>query len=137
MSNNLYNYFQKVPKKPSDALGETSATTDDEPIITPREREEVRKSLLSLEEKGAKRGKYRMWTLEEKIEIGSYANKYTVAKTVRDFQHRYPGLKKQSVSDFKKITLNPPKKLKKQGRPSLLPEDIMKKTIELVRCLRL
>ena len=78
-----------------------------------------------------------MWTLEEKIEIGSYANKYTVAKTVRDFQHRYPGLKKQSVSDFKKITLNPPKKLKKQGRPSLLPEDIMKKTIELVRCLRL
>ena len=38
MSNNLYNYFQKVPKKPSDALGETSATTDDEPI-TLHERE--------------------------------------------------------------------------------------------------
>ena len=117
-------------------MGETSATDDDVQIIIPREREEVSKNLKSLEEKGAKRGKYHMWTLEEKIELGTYVNKYTVAKTVRDFQHKYPGLTKQSVSDFKKVALKPPK-LRKQGRPFLLPEGIMKKTIDLVRCLRL
>ena len=114
---------------------ETSATDDDVQIITPRERE-VSKNLKPLEEKVAKLRKYRMWTLEEKIELGTYASKYTAAKTVRDFLRKYSGLRKQSVSDFKKGELKPPK-LKKQGRLFLLPEDIMKKKIDLVRCLRL
>ena len=79
-----------------------------------------------------------MWTLEEKVEIGSYAVKTSVAKTVRDLSHKYPGLTKQSVSDFRKHASEPEKmKKKKQRRPTLLPEEIMTKTINLVKALRL
>ena len=63
------------------------------------------------------------------IEVGVYVSKYTVAKTVQDFQHN--GLTEQVVSDFKKVAVKLTK-FKKQGRPSLLPEEIMKKTIDIV-----
>ena len=41
------------------------------------------------------------------------------------------------MSDFKKVALAPPKKLNKRGRPSLHPEEIINKTIQLVKALRL
>ena len=42
--------------------------------------------------------------LEEKIEIGNYAIKNGVAKTIRDLSRKYSsGLSKQSVCDFKKV----------------------------------
>ena len=72
------------------------------------------------------------------MEIGTYANRTSVAKAVRDLSHKYPGLTKQSVSDFRKHASEPEKmKKKKQGRPTLLPEEIMTKTIKLVKALRL
>ena len=134
--NNLFSYFSVEPKKPSEALEED----DEVQIVTPREKEEVSKNLKKLEETAtSNRGKYRMWKLEEKIEIGTYAAKHTVAKTVRDLSSKYPGLTKQTVSDFRKHASTNPEKLKKkkQGRPSLLPEEIMSKTINLVKALRL
>ena len=135
MARNLFSYFSVEPKKPSEAPEED----DEVQIITQREEEEVRRNLLELEEeKPAKRGKYRVWKLEEKVEIGSYANRTYVAKAVRDLSHKYPGLTKQSVSDFRKHASEPEKmKKKKQGRPTLLPEEIMTKTIKLVKALRL
>ena len=133
--NSLFSYFSVEPKKPSEALEEDDGVQ----IVTPREKEEVSKNLKKLEEtKTNKRGKYRMWTLEEKVEIGSYAVKTSVAKTVAGLSHKYPGLTKQSVSDFRKHASEPEKMTKKkQGRPTLLPEEIMTKTTNLVKALRL
>ena len=99
--NNLFSSFSVEPKKPSEALEED----DEVQIVTPREKEEVSKNLKKLEETAtSNRGKYRMWKLEEKIEIGTYAAKNTVAKTLRDLSSKYPGLTKQTVSDFCKHT---------------------------------
>ena len=129
---NIFSYIQKALKKPSKILDD-----DDIQIITPREKEEVSKNLKKVEETGVKRGKYKTWTLDEKVEIGKYAITHTVGKAVRDLSHKYPGLSKQSVSDFKKVALAPPKKSNKRGRPFLLLEEIMNKTIQLVKALRL
>ena len=126
---NIFSYFQKALKKPNEILEED----DDIQIITPREKEEVSKNFKKVEETGVKRGKYKTWTLDKKVEIGKYAITHTVGKAVRDRSHKYPGLSKQSASEFKKVALAPPKKLNKRGRPSLLPEEIMNKTIQLVK----
>ena len=77
---NIFSYVQKALKKPSEILEED----DDIQIITPREKEEVSKNLKKVEETGIKRGKYKTWTLDEKVEIGKYAITHTVgsAETV-------------------------------------------------------
>ena len=93
--------------------------------------------MKKVEETGVKCGKYKTWTLDEEVEIGKYFITHTVGKAVHDLSHKYPGLSKQSVNDCKKVALAPTKKLNKRGRPSLLPEEIMNKTIQLVKALRL
>ena len=59
---------------------------------------------------------------------------------------RYPQLTKQTVSDFKKASIHAKQttdgpvseiSFRKRGRPALLPEDLMKKTIETIQALRL
>ena len=50
-----------------------------------------------------KRGKYRTWGVTEKLEIVEYAIEYGVASTWRYFSLKYPGISKQSISDFKKV----------------------------------
>ena len=92
----ILNFFSPS-KKPSELV-------EDVEDITPRECEEITHNLKKVEGKSAKRGKYRTWTFEEKLEIGNYAIKNGVASTTRNLSKKYPGLSKQSVSDFKKVS---------------------------------
>ena len=95
--------------------------------------------------KGRGRKKYRIWTGEERAEIGRLAHKHGNAIALNMLAGRYPKLTKQSLSDFRKAYLalksNEDEvlviKKKKIGRPTLLPEELMKKTIEAVNALRL
>ena len=82
----------------------------------------------------------------ERAEIVQYAAQHGVAKTVRKFEIKYPGIKQQSVSYFKwKYELkrtNPSVLLseietKKRGHPSLLPYKLMKRSINIIKALRL
>ena len=90
------------------------------------------------------RKKYRIWTGDERAEIGRLAHKHGNAIALNMLAGRYPKLTKQSLSDFKKAYLalksNEDEALvikkKKIGRPTLLPEELMKKTIEAVNALR-
>ena len=90
------------------------------------------------------RKKYRIWTGEERAEIGRLVHKHGNAIALNMLAGRYPKLTKQSLSDFKKAYLalksNEDEVLvikKKNGRPTLLPEELMKKAIETVNALRL
>ena len=66
---------------------------------------------------------------------------------MRKYEQKYPGIKQQSVSDFKRKykelkSRDPLVEVneigtKKQGRPSLLPEELMKKSIDITKALRL
>ena len=130
----ITSYFQKEEKKPSDVIDEVEVQI----VLMTREREVVKENLKKIEENdSSKRGKYRKWTKDEKIEVGTYANKHSVAKTVRDLSKKNPVITKQPVSDFRKFATDPPKKEKKRGRPYLLPDAMMNKTIELIGALRL
>ena len=57
------------------------------------------------------------------------------------YRKSYPGLRKQSVSDFKRRVNDgcdvKELKNKKRGRKQLLPEEFMEKTIEIIKGLRL
>ena len=143
----ILNYFQKVPKSCSEALN--SVQSDNTPAtldLTERETDEVRIELTVLEKNRSKRGKYNKWTGEERAEIARCANKNGVSQTVRLLKGKYPRLTKQTVSDFKKA-LNEAKRNtvgevdeirgRKRGRPTLLPEELMQKTIETIQTLRL
>lgn len=65
---------------------------------------------------------------------------------MRLLKGKYPRLTKQTASDFKKALI-PAKQtaagpvneitFRKRGRPALLPDDLMKKTIEMIQALRL
>ena len=84
-----------------------------------------------------------------RAEIGKHAADHGNASTVRILGLKYPGLKRQTVSDFKLAYLklkksneaanSDVKKIvkKKAGRPTLLPKSLMKKVIEIVANLRL
>ena len=86
---------------------------------------------------------------EKRAEIGKYAADHGNASAVRTLGLKYPGLKRQTVSDFKLayVKLKKSKEAeggdireivkKKTGRPTLLPENLMKKVIETVASLRL
>ena len=139
-SRNIEDFFAPKPK-PSEALASASKEVI---CLTPIVRHEVNKHLKIAEEKigGSLRGKYRKYTDQERAEIGKYAAMHGVAKTVRKFQ-----VSQQSASDFKR-KLNELKRAspsesvteiagKKRGRPSLLPEELMDKTIEIIKALRL
>ena len=66
---------------------------------------------------------------------------------MRKYEQTYPGIKQQSVSSFKRKykelkSRDPLVEVneigaKKQGRPSLLPEELMKKSLDIIKALRL
>ena len=69
-----------------------------------------------------------------------------VGKSMRKYKQKYPGIKQQSVPDFKRkykelkscdplVEVNEIG-IKKQGRPSLFPEELMKKSIDIIKALR-
>ena len=149
----LFNYFKR---KTSDVLEEVIITstssvrdsncTDNITIdLTRAEQGEVKTQLVKVENQKSTRKPYNKWTPEERAEIGRYASHHGVSSTIRHFHLKYPTLKKQTVSDFKKgyesqLKIDPTvSKLigKKRGRPSLLPQELMDKTIATVRALRL
>ena len=81
-----------------------------------------------------------------RAKIGRYAATTTTAAVVKRCQLTYPTLSKQTVHEFKKVYLKQKEvtnkdvtvfKSRKRGRPKLLPEDIMTKTIQTVKGLRL
>ena len=145
----ILHYFQNVPKTPSQALQSASTENDAEVSVlnlSSRETEEVTKEVVVLENKGAKRGKYIKWTAEERAEIGEHAVRNGVTQTVRHFKGKYPRITKQTVSDFKKAFIKAKQAVngpvseigfRKRGRPALLPDDLMTKTIETIEALRL
>ena len=68
-----------------------------------------------------------------------------VAKAVRKFQEKFPGISRQTTSDFKR-NFNKRKSsdddvsempTKKRGRPTKLPEELMTKTVSIIKALRL
>ena len=61
---------------------------------------------------------------------------------MRLLKGKYPRLTKQTASDFiqvKQTAVGPVNEItfRKRGRPALLPDDLMKKTIEMIQALRL
>ena len=90
---------------------------------------------------------YRKYTKTERAEIGKYAALHGVGKSMRKYEQKYPGIKQQSVSDFKRKykelkSRDPLVEVneigtKKQGRPRILPEELMKKSIDIIKALPL
>ena len=90
--------------------------------------------------------KYSKYSPEQKTEIGRYAASTNIASAVRKYEVHFPNLRKQTVYAFKKAYLKQKEssgkevtilKAKRGGRPKLLPEEIMKKTIQTMKALRL
>ena len=114
---------------------------------THRETEEVQKQLEEFKSRGKKRGKYRSWKPEERAKIGKYAYQHDNKGALVTFRSEFPMLNHQSVTDFKKLYEEEKRKnkgkeitelsKKKQGRPTILSEYLMQKTMEMVVCLRL
>ena len=75
----------------------------DSKSLTEREKEEVVKSLHTVESSSKKRGKYRTWSVEQKLEIGSYAIRHGNSSALKHYSKQFPGISKQSISDFKKV----------------------------------
>ena len=128
----LLNYFKKTTKKPSEEVEKSEIPLP----VTEIEKKQAVLELKEIEGKSSKRGKYKSWTGEEKAEIGNFATVHGIAQTLRAFKQKYPQLTKQSASDFKKaaekskkMTGHLPTTLnnRKRCRPSLMPEDLMKK----------
>ena len=79
-------------------------------------------------------------------EIGRYAATTTTAAVVKRYQLTYPTYSKQKDHEFKKAYFKEKEatnkevtllKSRKGGRPTLLPKDIMAKTIQIVKFLGL
>ena len=78
--------------------------------------------------------------------FSSYWTKNGNASTLRFLSVKYPRLTKQSITEFKKAYNESKQKgadlseeivMKSRGRPTLLPETLMKKTIDTISALRL
>ena len=87
-----------------------------------------------------------MWTPQQRLEIDEHAAKNGNASTIRFLSSKYPRLTKQSITEFKKAYNKGKQKgadlsdgivMKSRGRPTLLPETLMKKTIDTISALRL
>ena len=146
----ILNYFEKVPKNPLQAMSSVPSEEAGRHVgvvnLTGRETEEVTNEVNMLEKKGRKRRNYIKWTAEERAEIGQHPVRRGVNQTVRLLKGKYPRLTKQTVSDFKKAFIQAKQtavgpvneiNFRKRGRPALLPDDLMKKTIEMIQALRL
>ena len=91
----IFNYFQVIAKKPSQFVSDVED-------ITPQENKEVTRSLHSLEQVCSMIGKYKTWAQDQELDIGKNAIKHGVTATIRHFSTKHPGLKTQSMSDFKR-----------------------------------
>ena len=144
----ILNYFKTAPKRTSEVLQDTLNDKGNSPC-TSTEFERV-KHELEKEENGAneprKRGNYQRWTSKLRADIGRFANLHGVASAVRHFKLKYPSITKQTVSDFKRAyvaAINDNVKdvdlleKKRVGRPTLLPPELMDKTIDLITNLRM
>ena len=144
MSQSNINDFFTRKLEPSEALKEA---TDEVVCLTPVVAAEVQKQLQKEEKKKTGRSSYHKYSNAERAELGKFAAQHGVAKTVRSFSAKYPGLKQQSVSEFKKKyndmkRTHPAEAIseiaaKKRGRTSILPKELMSQTIEIVKALRL
>ena len=97
----FYKYFKR--SKPSEVL-----KNDDS--LTIREKKAVAEELRKSEDSNRKRQKYCKWTYVQRAEIGKHAAQHGIAATVRLLGGKYPGLKRQTVSDFKLAYLELKKK---------------------------
>ncbi len=142
----LFNYFKRV--KASEALPSTSKD-DCNQILTSNEinhvTQQLKRSEANESSRTGTRKTYVKWKPEQKAEIGARALKYGITSALKHFSGKYPKLTKQTVHEFKKAYEklaaggHPVKKIepKKRGRPTLLPETLMNKTITTVKNLRL
>ena len=55
-----------------------------------------------VQEKGKKQKKYRLWTPEERAEIGKYAFDHSNKSTLLHMHQKYPELTHQTITEFKK-----------------------------------
>ena len=84
-----------------------------------------------------------MWTRQQWLEIGEHAAKNGNARTLRFLSSKYPRLTRQSIKKAyndgkqKGADLSEGIAMKSRGRPTLLPETLMKKTIDTISALRL
>ena len=87
-----------------------------------------------------------MWTPQQRLEIGEHAAKNGNFSTIRFLCSKYSRLTKQSITEFKKAYNEGKQKganlsegivMKNRGRPTLLPETLLKKTIHTITALRL
>lgn len=144
----ILNYFKTAPKQTSEVLQDTLNDKGNSPC-TSTEFERV-KHELEKEENGAneprKRGNCQRWTSKLRADIGRFANLHGVASAVRHFKLKNPSITKQTVSDFKRAyvaAINDNVKdvdlleKKRVGRPTLLPPELMDKTIDLITKLRM
>ena len=92
----LLKYFKQAEKTPSEELQKSKFLS----LVTETEKQQVVHELKEAEGIGSKRGKYRPWTGEEKVEIGIFATGHGVAETLQKLKEKYPHLTKQSISDL-------------------------------------
>ena len=135
----LLNYFQKLPPNTPNVASASSG-------LTSRETEEVSKELKKMQDKEKKKEKVLRVDTTTALEIGEHAAKNGNASTLRFLSSKYPRLTKQSITEFKKTYKEGKQKgadlsegivMKSRGRPTLLPETLMKKTVDTISALRL
>ena len=135
----MLNHFEKLPPDTPNAASASSGTKS-------RETEEVSKELKKMQDKGKKRGKVLH------VDTTTTARNWRTCCKKWKCQHtsilssKYPRLTKQSITEFKKAYNEGKRKgadlsegilMKSRGRPTLLPETLMKKAIDTISALRL
>ena len=130
-------------------MSKSSEVLNEDVSLTIKEKETVVEELWTSENSNRKCQKYCKWAHVRRVEIGKHAPWHGNVVTVRLLGGKYPGLKRQIVSDFKLAYLELKKKedeadddakeivKKKTGCPTLLPAELMQKVVDLVSALRL
>ena len=98
--------------------------------------------LLSFDSILGRSANYSKYSPEQNAEIGRYAASTNIASAARKYEADFLNLRKQIVLEFKKAYLKQKEysgkevtilKTKKRGCPKLLPEEIMKKAIQIIK----
>ena len=96
----------------------------------------------------SRKRKYAKWTPEQRAEIGAYAQTHGDTRALKRFIKTYPSLTRQTAGSFKKQYIEQLKlrgkdsgnvlelHSKKRGRKTLLPDDVIGKSIDLLDVLR-
>ena len=120
----LLNYFQKLPPDTPNVASAFSG-------LTSQETEDVSKDLKKMQDKEKKRNKYCMWKPQQWLEIGKHAAKTGNVSTLRFLSSIYLRLaefkKAYNEGKQKGADLSEGIAMKSRGRPTLLPEALMKK----------